>query len=242
MPIHEGLSACGSAACQRPAGEALRVPEASLLRVEPGSRVGTPLCRLADRLAGLSGWRRYGLAFLLGACGTATLPPVDLTPFLFIAFPGLLWLDDGSNGPWASFRLGYAFGLGFFLSGLYWIAAALLVDIRFWWLVPIAVPGFICALHRLGAARHSPQCQKISIAGCGAGDCFRRYLVSGRMASWACLHRPSVEFDRLRLVRRLPGRDPDAANCGLGRRLRTELPNRSCRFVAEPPRLSVAVE
>src|SRR5215469_3858287 len=145
MPIHEGLSACGSAACQRPAGEALRVPEASLLRVEPGSRVGTPLCRLADRLAGLSGWRRYGLAFLLGACATATLPPVDLTPFLFIAFPGLLWLDDGSNGPWASFRLGYAFGLGFFLSGLYWIAAALLVDIRFWWLVPIAVAGFPAA-------------------------------------------------------------------------------------------------
>ena len=125
--------------------EALQVPEASLLRVEPGSRVGTPLCRLADRLAGLSGWRRYGLAFLLGICATATLPPVDLTPLLFIAFPGLLWLDDGSNGAWASFRLGYTFGFGFFLSGLYWIAAALLVDIRFWWLVPIAVAGFPAA-------------------------------------------------------------------------------------------------
>src|SRR5215469_18542906 len=142
MPIHEGLSACGSAACQRPAGEALRVPEASLLRVEPGSRVGTPLCSLADRLAGLSGWRRYGVAFLLGVCTTATLPPVDLTPLLLLAFPGLLWLDEGSSGPWASFRLGYAFGFGFFVSGLYWIAAALLVDIAsFWWLMPFAVVG-----------------------------------------------------------------------------------------------------
>src|SRR5437763_402266 len=27
----------------------------------------TPLCRLAQALAGLSGWRRYGTAFLLGA-------------------------------------------------------------------------------------------------------------------------------------------------------------------------------
>lgn len=118
------------------------MPDASLFRVEPGARVGTPLCRLADGLAGLSGWRRYGLAFLLGGCATATLPPVDLTPLLFIAFPGLLWLDEGSAGPWASFRLGYAFGLGFLLTGLYWIAAALFVDIAsFWWLVPVAAAG-----------------------------------------------------------------------------------------------------
>jgi apolipoprotein N-acyltransferase len=118
----------------------------SLFRVEPGSRVETPLCRLADRLAALSGWRRYGLAFLLGCCATATLPPVDVTPLLFVAFPGLLWLDEGSNGLWASFRLGYAFGLGFFLTGLYWIAAALFVDIaNFWWLVPAAAAGLPAA-------------------------------------------------------------------------------------------------
>lgn len=122
------------------------MPEALLFRVKPGARVETPLCRLADRLGALSGWRRYGLAFLLGGCATATLPPVDLTPLLFVAFPGLLWLDEGSSDPWASFRLGYAFGLGFFLSGLYWIAAALFVDIAsFWWLVPIAAAGLPAA-------------------------------------------------------------------------------------------------
>src|SRR5207237_10039387 len=87
-----------------------------------------------------------GLAFLLGACATAPLPPVDLTPLLLVAFSGLLWLDDGSTGPWASFRLGYAFGLGFFISGLYWIAAALFVDIAsFWWLVPVAGAGLAAA-------------------------------------------------------------------------------------------------
>jgi apolipoprotein N-acyltransferase len=122
------------------------VPEASVLRIPAGSRVETPLCRLAHRLAVMAGWRRYGLAFLLGVCATATLPPVDLTPLLLVAFTGLLWLDDGSTGPWASFRLGYAFGFGFFISGLYWIAAALFVDIAsFWWLLPIAAAGLPAA-------------------------------------------------------------------------------------------------
>ena len=118
------------------------VSDASVFRVQPGSWIETPLCRLAHGLAALSGWRRYGLSFLLGISATATLPPVDLTPLLLVAFPGLLWLDEGSPGPWASFRLGYAFGFGFFVSGLYWIAGALLVDVAsFWWLMPFAVIG-----------------------------------------------------------------------------------------------------
>jgi apolipoprotein N-acyltransferase len=116
------------------------MPDASVYRIRPGSRVETPICRLAHQFAAIAGWRRYGLAFLFGVCATATLPPVDLTPLLLVAFPGLLWLDEGSSGPWASFRLGYAFGFGFFVSGFYWIAGALLVDLAsFWWLLPVAV-------------------------------------------------------------------------------------------------------
>jgi apolipoprotein N-acyltransferase len=118
------------------------VPETSALRVLPGARTGTQLCRLAQELAALSGWRRYGLGFVLGALLAGALPPIDLTPLIFIVFPGLLWLDEGSGGPWASARLGYVFGLGFFVAGLYWIAAALFVDIaRFWWALPFAVLG-----------------------------------------------------------------------------------------------------
>ena len=118
------------------------MPEAAALRVHPGARTETPLCRLAQELGALSGWRRYGLGFVLGALLAGALPPIDLTPLIFIAFPGLLWLDEGSAGPWASARLGYVFGLGFFVAGLYWIAAALFVDIaRFWWALPFAVLG-----------------------------------------------------------------------------------------------------
>jgi apolipoprotein N-acyltransferase len=118
------------------------VPDSAALRVQPGARMGTPLCRLAAELAALTGWRRYGLGFLLGALLAGAFPPVDLTPLILVAFPGLLWLDQGSRGPWASARLGYFFGLGFFTAGLYWIAAALLVDIAaFWWALPVAVLG-----------------------------------------------------------------------------------------------------
>src|SRR6202158_3892673 len=143
MPIRAGSSACACGVCPpRTAAKASSVPETSVFRVQPGARMETPLCRLAQELAALSGWRRYGLAFLLGGLLAGALPPIDLTPLIFIAFPGLLWLDEGSASRWASARLGYVFGLGFFVAGLYWIAAALFVDIaRFWWALPFAVVG-----------------------------------------------------------------------------------------------------
>lgn len=120
---------------------------AALLRIQPGARVATPLCRLAQQLGGLVGWRRHGLAFLLGVSAAGALPPIDLTPLVAVAFPGLLWLDEGSAGPWASLGLGWSFGFGFFLAGLYWVAAALFVDLRdFWWLVPVAALGLPAVL------------------------------------------------------------------------------------------------
>ncbi|MBV8337236.1 MAG: apolipoprotein N-acyltransferase, partial [Alphaproteobacteria bacterium] len=116
--------------------------EVSVSRVRSGSPNSAALCRLAFELAALSGWRRSGLSFLLGLVAVAALPPVDMTPLLGVAFTGLLWLEEGSSGPRASFGLGYAFGFGFFLGGLYWIAGALFVDFaRFWWLIPIAAVG-----------------------------------------------------------------------------------------------------
>jgi apolipoprotein N-acyltransferase len=120
----------------------LPAPETTLLRAPPGARMTTPLCRIAQEMAGQQGWRRYGLAFLLGALLAAGLPPVDLTPVVFVVFPLYLWLDDGSATPLASARLAYVFALGHFTAGLYWIAAALFVDIgTFWWALPFALLG-----------------------------------------------------------------------------------------------------
>src|SRR5205085_3711275 len=133
-PIRAGSSGCGCAGCRRRAApRAPPVPDTAALRVPPGARITTPLCRLAQEIAALTGWRRYGLAFLLGALLAGAFPPVDVAPLVFVSFPGLLWLDDGSRRPRSSALLGYVFGLGFFAAGMYWIAVALLVDITAFW-------------------------------------------------------------------------------------------------------------
>jgi apolipoprotein N-acyltransferase len=99
-----------------------------------------PLQRAALWCAELSGWRRYLVALLLGVLAAAALSPVDLTPVLAVSMSGLVWLEDGSASRRGALLLGWSFGFGFFVAGLYWIAAALFVDIaRFWWLLPFAV-------------------------------------------------------------------------------------------------------
>ncbi|HXP03471.1 MAG TPA: apolipoprotein N-acyltransferase [Stellaceae bacterium] len=116
--------------------------EVSALRVRPGARLVTPLCRIAQEMASLAGWRRYLTALALGALLAAGLPPVDMTPVIFVVFPLYLWLDEGGATPWAAARLGYVFGLGYFTAGLYWVAVALFVDIaRYWWALPFGLLG-----------------------------------------------------------------------------------------------------
>lgn len=100
------------------------------------------LARLAAQLAALTSWRRALAAILLGALAVLALPPFGLFPLLFVSLVGLLWMLDGLRGWRAAVALGWWFGLGFFVAGLYWISNALLVDAaRFGWLVPFAVTG-----------------------------------------------------------------------------------------------------
>jgi apolipoprotein N-acyltransferase len=101
-----------------------------------------PAQRFAAWLGELQRWRRYLLAFLLGALAAAALPPVDVVPLLFLSFSGLVWLAEGCRRPREAFLLGWSFGFGFFLAGLYWIAVSLFTDIAaFWWALPFAVGG-----------------------------------------------------------------------------------------------------
>jgi apolipoprotein N-acyltransferase len=97
---------------------------------------------IAERLSRLTGWRRYGAAFLLGVGATLALPPVYVLPVLYIAFPALVWLLGGVRGSRAAFAVGWWFGFGWFTVSLYWIGNALLVfSDRTAWLVPFAVLG-----------------------------------------------------------------------------------------------------
>jgi len=97
---------------------------------------------LAERIAASSGWRRRANAVLLGLLATLALPPVHAIPLLLIAFPGLVWLIDGSRDEKAAFGAGWWFGFGHYSAGIYWIACALLIDpLRYGWMIPFAVLG-----------------------------------------------------------------------------------------------------
>lgn len=98
--------------------------------------------RLAARLRALTRVRALLASFAAGALATLALPPIHALPILLLCFPTLLWLLDGTSSRGRAFLVGWAFGFGFFLCGLYWIAFALAVDwARFWWLTPFVAAG-----------------------------------------------------------------------------------------------------
>ncbi len=120
--------------------------------------------RLAGRIIVSSGWRRVLAAFLSGAFATLTQPPFDVFVAGFVSFPILVWLIDGAiartdAGPvrrlLPAAAIGWWFGLGYFVSGLWWIGAALLVDAdQFAWALPLAVlglPAFLAFFYAFAA-------------------------------------------------------------------------------------------
>lgn len=107
--------------------------------------------RLAGRIILLWGWRRSLVAFLAGALAVLGQSPYDFFAACFVSFPVLVWLIDGATGEpsdgWLrrlrpAFAVGWWFGFGYFLAGLWWIGGALLVEAdSFAWALPFAVIG-----------------------------------------------------------------------------------------------------
>lgn len=98
---------------------------------------------------------RLGLLPLLGAGTAAALPPLYILPALVLGFSGLLLAVRAARGLRAAFSVGWAFGFGYFLTGLYWIGNSFLVDpARYDWLAVPAVIGlsaFLAAFPGLAA-------------------------------------------------------------------------------------------
>lgn len=114
---------------------------------------------IADRLDGLAGWRRWLAAFVFGVLSVLAMAPWHVWPILFLTLSGLTWLLDGAifqnsdesaTATWRQVRdgkrvraaaaVGWFFGFGYFLAGLYWIGEAFLVEAeKFAWLLPFAV-------------------------------------------------------------------------------------------------------
>lgn len=85
---------------------------------------------------------RYGAAVLCGAMVTLLFSPFEYILFLFPALSGLFLLVEMAESRRQSFMTGWWFGLGMYVSGLYWIANAMLVDAeQFGWMIPFVVVG-----------------------------------------------------------------------------------------------------
>ncbi len=114
------------------------------------------LQRLAGRIMLLWGVRRWALAFAAGALAVIALPPFDFFAVLFVSFTILVWLLDGASsdggagfvrriGP--AFGIGWWFGFGYFVGGMWWLGNALLIEAEaFAWALPLAVFGLPAVL------------------------------------------------------------------------------------------------
>ncbi len=82
----------------------------------------------------------YGLAFLAGMLLTLAFAPIFLLIAAVMAISLLLWLLDKVVSAKQAFWVGWWFGFGHHLLGLYWIANSLLVDAAsFAWLIPFSI-------------------------------------------------------------------------------------------------------
>lgn len=121
--------------------------------------------RLAGRIMLLWGWPRALLAIAAGAFGALALPPFGLFAALFVSFTLFVWLMDGTTGNpdggylsrlRSAFVLGWLFGLGYFVAGLWWLGNALLIEAdQFAWALPLAIlglPAFLALFYGLAAA------------------------------------------------------------------------------------------
>lgn len=121
--------------------------------------------RLAGRIILLWGWRRALAAFLAGALAVLAQAPYDFFAVCFVSFPVLVWLLDGAivvpparllKRLAPAFWIGWWFGFGYFVAGLWWVGSALLVEAEtFAWALPLAVlalPALLAVFFGLATA------------------------------------------------------------------------------------------
>lgn len=87
------------------------------------------------------------IAACAGAFMALAFAPINFPLALIISFPVFYFLLEKSETKKKSFWIGFSFGFGHFLAGIYWISISLLVDEdQFGWLIPLAltiIPGIL---------------------------------------------------------------------------------------------------
>ena len=113
------------------------------------------MASFAESLMPMTAWRRRWLTFAAGIVSVLAMPPFHLWPVLWLTLPLLCVAADAAAaspatetrwspwGRWAAGRageIGWWFGFGYYVAGLFWIGEAFLVEAEvFAWLLPFAV-------------------------------------------------------------------------------------------------------
>ena len=141
----------------------------------------------------LTGWRRHLLAFTVGLFSALSFAPFGIFPFLLLAFAVLVLLIDGAQTLkrpiWGAAFVGWTFGFGHFLAGLYWVGYAFTVDASAHaWQIPfvaVLFPGWLAVYLAVGcgvaSALWQPGAARIFIfsAAYGAAEWVRGHFLTG---------------------------------------------------------------
>jgi apolipoprotein N-acyltransferase len=75
----------------------------------------------------LQGWRAMGAALLAGALAALAMPPLYWLPLGVLGIAAFVWLWQTAPGPQSALLRGWAWGIGHFAVGSYWIIEAFFV-------------------------------------------------------------------------------------------------------------------
>jgi apolipoprotein N-acyltransferase len=137
--------------------------------------------------------RRFAVSYQMrsfwwGLASALALPPLHLLPVLLFSVPALLRLIGAAQNRKQVALIGWLFGFGLNLAGLYWITEPILTEAAtFWWLVPFADPllsfavAFYTIIPALAAFAVRPGAARLAVfAGAWVvSDLIRQFAFSG---------------------------------------------------------------
>ncbi len=165
---------------------------------QPGSRWTQGIQSLCARVLLAWGWKRHLIALAAGACASLAMQPLNFLPAMAVSLTLAVWLIDGAAQTqqpgrralaWSAGKTGWFYGFGYFVSGLWWVGAAFLVETdEFVWLMPLGVlglPAGLALFHALGFALAmqlwSPGAARVLAlaAGLAASEWLRGHILTG---------------------------------------------------------------
>lgn len=89
---------------------------------------------------------KFFIAIVAGASCSLAFAPFHFFIAAIFSLSVFYFLLEKKQTKKEVFWLGFCYGFGYFLSGIYWIAISLLVDAQFFWLIPLALTLIPAAL------------------------------------------------------------------------------------------------